>query len=109
MTDSPGFRPLTAWAMTAMLTALALINFLDKIVLGLVAVPLVAELHLSAQQFGLIAGSFFWLFSISTVAVGFLSNRVRTRWILLAMGISWAVIQVPQALTQSAAALLISA
>jgi MFS family permease len=107
MTDSPGFRPRAAWGMTVMLTALALINFLDKIVLGLVAVPLVAELNLSAQQFGLIAGSFFWLFSISTVAVGFLSNRVRTRWILLAMGISWAVIQVPQALTHSAIALLV--
>ncbi len=107
MTDSPGFRPRAAWFMTAMLTALSLINFLDKIVLGLVAVPLVSELHLSAQQFGLVAGSFFWLFSISTVVVGFLSNRVRARWILLAMGISWAVIQIPQVLTQSAVALLV--
>ncbi len=76
--------------MTGMLTVLALINFLDKIVLCLVVVPLVAGLHLSAQQFGLIAGSFFWLFSISTVVVSFPSNRVRTRWVLLAMGVSWA-------------------
>jgi MFS family permease len=107
MTDSPGFRPRAAWSMTALLTVLASINFLDKIVLGMVAVPLIAELRLSAQQFGLIAGSFFWLFSVSTVVVGFLSNRVRTRWILLAMGIGWAVLQVPQALTQSAVALLV--
>jgi MFS family permease len=94
--------------MAIMLTALALINFLDKIVLGLVAVPLVAELRLSPQQYGLIAGSFFWLFSTSTVVVGFMSNRMRTRWILLAMGISWAVMQIPQALSASAATLLIS-
>src|SRR5579862_1633180 len=65
MTASPDFEAKSAWTMTLLLTGLALINFLDKIVLGLVAVPLTAELHLSPEQFGLVAGSFFWLFSIS--------------------------------------------
>ncbi|WP_321935704.1 MFS transporter [Paraburkholderia sp. J8-2] len=106
MTESPSYEPRSAWTMTLLLTALALINFLDKIVLGMIAVPLVADLHLSPQQFGVIAGSFFWLFSASTIGVGFLANRVRTRWLLLAMGISWAVMQIPQALTTSASALL---
>ncbi|SAL85895.1 MFS transporter [Caballeronia choica] len=92
--------------MTFLLTFLALINFLDKIVLGMVAVPLMAEMHLSPSEFGLIAGSFFWLFSTSTIAVGFMSNRFQTRWLLLTMGISWALVQLPQALTSSAAALL---
>ncbi|KXU82206.1 MFS transporter [Paraburkholderia monticola] len=107
MTASPDFQAKSAWTMTVMLTGLALINFLDKIVLGLVAVPLTAELHLSPEQFGLVAGSFFWLFSISTVLVGFLSNRFPTRWLLLAMGLSWAVLQLPQAMATSALGLLI--
>ncbi|SPB13768.1 MFS transporter [Caballeronia novacaledonica] len=107
MNDSPGFQRRPAWVITAMLTGLATINFLDKVVFGMVAVPLMAEMQLSPAQFGLIAGSFFWLFSTSTVAVGFLSNRVQTRWILLAMGVSWAVMQVPQALATSAIALLV--
>ena len=107
MTDSPGFQPRSAWILTALLTGLATINFLDKIVFGMVAVPLMAEMHLSPAQFGLIAGSFFWLFSTSTIFIGFLSNRFQTRWILLAMGLSWALMQVPQALATSAAALLV--
>lgn len=107
MTDSPGFQPRPAWILTALLTGLATINFLDKIVFGMVAVPLMAEMHLSPARFGLIAGSFYWLFSISTILIGFLSNRVQTRWILLAMGVSWAVMQVPQALATSAFALLV--
>jgi MFS family permease len=90
-----------------MLAGLALVNFLDKIVLGMVAVPLMADLHLSPEKFGLIAGSFFWLFSTSTVVVGFLSNRFPTRWLLLAMGLSWALLQVPQAMATSAIGLLI--
>ncbi|MFM0340584.1 MFS transporter [Paraburkholderia fungorum] len=107
MNATPDFRAKSAWTMTLLLTGLALINFLDKIVLGLVAVPLTAELHLSPEKFGLVAGSFFWLFSISTVLVGFLSNRFQTRWLLLAMGLSWAVLQLPQAMATSAAGLLI--
>ncbi|HZZ10865.1 MAG TPA: MFS transporter [Paraburkholderia sp.] len=107
MTASPDFRATSAWTMTLLLTGLALINFLDKIVLGLVAVPLMAELHLSPARFGLVAGSFFWLFSISTILVGFLSNRFPTRWLLLAMGLSWAALQVPQAMATSAAGLLL--
>ncbi len=93
--------------MTVLLTGLALINFLDKVVIGVVAVPMTNELHLSPAQFGLIAGGFFWLFSLSTIAVGLLSNRVQTRWLLLAMGVLWAMLQVPQALGTSALWILV--
>lgn len=107
MSTSPSWQPKSAWTVTALLTGLAMINFLDKIVLGMVAVPLMADMHLSPAQFGFVAGSFFWLFSTSTVLVGFLSNRVATRWILLAMGASWSVLQLPQAFTTSTLALLL--
>jgi MFS family permease len=107
MSTSSSWQPKSAWTVTALLTGLATINFLDKIVLGMVAVPLMADMHLSPTEFGLVAGSFFWLFSTSTVLVGFLSNRVPTRWILLAMGASWSVLQIPQAFTTSILALLL--
>ncbi|WP_321962642.1 MFS transporter [Paraburkholderia sp. J7] len=107
MSTSSSWQPKSAWTVTALLTVLAMINFLDKIVLGMVAVPLMADMHLSPVQFGFVAGSFFWLFSTSTVLVGFLSNRVATRWILLAMGASWSILQLPQAFTTSTLALLV--
>jgi MFS family permease len=108
MNPPDAYRPRAAWLITLMLTALSLINFLDKIVLGMVAVPLMRELNLSPAQFGVVAGSFFWLFAVSTVLVGFLSNRIQTRWLLLVMGVMWAVIQIPQALFSSMAAFLAS-
>ena len=107
MSAPTAYQPKPAWIITALLTGLAMINFLDKIVLGMVAVPLMADMHLSPARFGVVAGSFFWLFSISTVFVGFLSNRIAARWILLAMGASWSILQVPQAFTGSAFALLV--
>lgn len=107
MNTLASYQPRSAWAMASMLTWLSLINFLDKIVLGMVAVPLMADLKLPPAEFGLIASSFFWLFSLSTVLVGFLSNRVAARWLLLTMGLSWAVLQVPLALAGSAMTILV--
>lgn len=107
MTASSDFRPRSAWTMTLLLTGLALINFLDKVVIGVVAVPMTKDLGLSHAEFGLVAGAFFWLFSISTVLVGLVSNRIQTRWVLLAMGIAWAALQIPQAVATSVFALLV--
>ena len=53
------------------------------------------ELKLSPREFGLVGSSFFLLFAFSAVATGFLVNRVQTRWVLLAMGLIWALTQFP--------------
>jgi MFS family permease len=72
-----------------------LINFADKAVIGIAAVPIMRDLQLSPRQFGLIGSSFFLLFSLSAIVTGFIVNRVQTRWALLAMGLVWALTQFP--------------
>ena len=81
--------------MTALLLLFMLINFADKVVVGLAAQPIMAELKLSPEQFGLLGSSFFFLFAISGVVVGFITNRVQTRHTLLVMAIIWSVVQFP--------------
>lgn len=105
--DSEGYEPRKAWSITGWLTVLSAINFLDKVVLGMVAVPLMNELHLSPTQFGVVAGSFFWLFSLSAVVVGFIGNRIPARWMLLGMAVFWALVQFPVSLTAGVGALII--
>ena len=102
-----GYQPRTAWSIAVLITCLALINFLDKIVLGMVAVPLMAELKLDPSTFGLLAGSFFWLFSLSSIALSFLANRYPTRWILLGLAVSWSVLQIPLTYAASAFTILL--
>jgi len=84
-----------AWLIVAMLFLFMLINFADKAVIGIAAVPIMTELHLSPRQFGLLGSSFFLLFSLSAVVTGFIVNRVQTRWALLVMGLVWALTQFP--------------
>src|SRR5262245_14860854 len=81
--------------MTALIFLFMLINFADKVVVGLAAQPIMAELKLTPEQFGLIGSSFFFLFAISAVLVGFITNRVQTRYTLLVMAIVWSLVQFP--------------
>ena len=84
-----------AWIVVALLFIFMVINFADKAVIGIAAVPIMKELELGPRQFGLVGSSFFLLFAVSSIATGFLVNRVQTRWVLLAMGFIWALTQFP--------------
>lgn len=107
MNDPTHYQPRMAWLMTVMMLCFMLVNFLDKVVLGMVAVPLMAELHLTPARFGLVAGAFYWFFSVSALLIGMLADRVATRWLLLFMGISWACLQIPIAFAGSVASIVV--
>src|ERR1700736_1281184 len=85
--------PKEAWLIVALLFLFMLINFANKVVIGIAAVPIMQELQLSPRQFGLIGSSFFLLFSVSAIVTGFIVNRVQTRWALLTMGLVSALTQ----------------
>ncbi|MBB6174373.1 MFS family permease [Nocardiopsis mwathae] len=79
----------------ALLVVFMIINFADKAVLGLTADAIMAELHLSATQFGTIAGSFYLLFSVSALLIGFVGDRVRAKPLLAGLVLIWSVAQLP--------------
>jgi predicted MFS family arabinose efflux permease len=70
-------------------------------------VPIKTELKLDPEQFGLLGSSFFFLFSISAIVVGFIVNRIATRWVLLVLAAIWALAQFPMVGTVSFTTLLI--
>ena len=105
MTAQP--TPKGAWKITFLLFLFMLVNFADKIVVGLAGVPIMTELKLDPEQFGMLGSSFFLLFSISAIVVGFIVNSVATRWVLLAMAVIWSLAQFPMVGTVSFTTLLI--
>jgi MFS family permease len=93
MTVQP--TPKGAWKITFLLFLFMLVNFADKIVVGLAGVPIMTELKLEPESFGLLGSSFFLLFSVAAIIVGFIVNRVETRWVLLILAAIWALAQFP--------------
>lgn len=84
-----------AWTVSLLVVLIAMVNWADKSVLGLSEIPLSRELGMSHGTYGLVASSFFLLFSLSSVVVGLVTNRFATRWVLLALALAWSVAQVP--------------
>ena len=95
------------WVIVASLFLFMLINFADKAVLGLVAIPLMHDMQLTHGQFGLVGSAFFLLFSISGIAIGLFADRVNMKWLLAALALIWAVAQLPLAWPTSFAVLLL--
>src|SRR4029077_20271278 len=87
--------PKGAWKITFLPFLFMLVNFADKIVVGLAGVPIMTDLKLDPEQFGLLGSSFFLLYSISAIVIGFVVNRVATRWVLLVLALIWSLAQFP--------------
>jgi MFS transporter, ACS family, D-galactonate transporter len=94
------------WTIAILLALFMYINFADKAVIGLAAVPMMRDLALSPGQWGIVGSSFFVLFSISAALVGWGADRVPAKWALAAMGIVWALAQFPMLATVSFPALV---
>ncbi|GGQ90952.1 MFS transporter [Streptomyces flaveolus] len=93
--EPPPFDRPRAWLILVMVVVFMMVNYADKSVLGLAAVPLMDELGMDKSTYGLVSSAFYVLFSVSGLVVGLLSARWSTRTLLLAMAALWAVAQLP--------------
>ena len=81
------------WLILLSIFILAVINFADKTITGLAAVPIMHDLNLNYGQWGIVGSSFFWLFSLTGMVGAALSDRFGTGKILLIMGVIWTLAQ----------------
>lgn len=97
-----------AWLTVAMLFVIQIINRADKAVLGLAATAIMADLSLSPERYGLIASSFYFLYAIGGVLVGyFFAHRFRPRLIVMVMVAVWSLSQLPIIFAASFSTLLL--
>lgn len=81
------------WVVLIILFLGFLINFADKSVVGLAVTPLMEELDLTYAQWGLIGSSFFWIFPIAAVLIGFITDKISPKIIIALMFFAWSVLQ----------------
>jgi MFS family permease len=93
-TEDGGAR---AWTITALCASFMSINYADKVIVGLAAVPLMTELHLTPSEFGLLGSAFFLFYSLSAVGVGLVADRFATKWIIAGAALIWALTLLPVA------------
>ncbi|WP_322033882.1 MFS transporter [Paraburkholderia sp. J76] len=105
--SAENYQPAKAWRTASLLFCFTALNYIDKLAVGMLAVPLMVDLKLTPTQFGLVGSSFFWLFAVAGVAGGFAANRIPATRMLLLMALTWSVLQIPMALSSSLAVLVV--
>lgn len=84
------------WLIVFLLFLVLVANSVDKAVLGFAAEPMMKELGISVEQYGLLASGFYSLFAVGGLLVAvFVAPRVRPRYILAILLLIWTISQLP--------------
>src|SRR3954468_2564577 len=83
----------TAWVVIALLFLLNAISNIDKAVIGFASVPIMEELKLGPEQWGIVGSVFFLLYSLSAVLGGVLADRFGTKIVIAGMVVIWCAVQ----------------
>jgi len=97
-----------AWAMLIFLFTLTVICNVDKAIIGFASVPLMEELKLDSEQWGIVGSSFFLLYSLSAILVGGLADKIGTKKVIAGMSAIWVVVQTATVFVTSLPYLLIT-
>ena len=79
------------WIILGFLFMLSVLNYTDKSVLGLAAQPIMSELNLSYDQFGLVGSVFFVTYAVGGIIIGVLTYRINTKYLLMVIAVGWTV------------------
>ena len=92
LVDQPNHHIKGAWQAAAILCLTNYFSAVDRYITGVVMIPIKADLKLSDTEVGLIQGlGFALLYALLTMPMGWLSDRVSRRNIIIAGTIAWTV------------------
>jgi MFS family permease len=82
------------WTVLVLLFFGMFINFADKSITGLAAVPIMKEFNLSYADWGLVGSSYYWLYPITGIFGAAWADRVGAKKVLGFLMLTWAVLQI---------------
>ena len=79
------------WIMLALLSCAFFFHQADRVLFGLLTIPIQDELHLTDLQIGWINTSLFCTLAVTTPLAGFLGDRFSRKWIITASLLFWSL------------------
>ncbi len=89
------------WAIVALLFFATTINYFDRFLIGILAPLLETEIGWTELEYGYIVASFQFAYALGTLLVGYLIDRIGTRWGLAFSVTLWSVASMLHAAARS--------
>ncbi|TWE05018.1 sugar phosphate permease [Neobacillus bataviensis] len=97
-----------AWVIIFLLFLLTVISNADKAIVGFASVPIMKELGLSPEQWGVVGSVFFLLYSLSAVLGGSLADKIGAKKVIAGMVAVWSIVQFSTIFVSSFSYLLVT-
>lgn len=80
-----------AWLVVGLLWFVALLNYLDRLMITSMREWIVADITMSDARFGLLTSVFLWIYGLVSPVGGFLADRYSRKWVIMASLGVWSV------------------
>ncbi len=77
------------WWVCGLLLLATMVNYMDRLTLGLLAPRIQTELHLSDLDYARVESGFAVAFALGAIGMGWLADRVSVRWMYPAVLVVW--------------------
>ena len=79
------------WVMLALLACAFFFHQADRVLFGLLTIPIQDDLHLTDLQIGFVNTSLFCTLAVTTPLAGFLGDRLSRKWIITVSLVFWSL------------------
>ena len=87
-----GMLSRRAWLTVGLLWGIALLNYLDRLMITTMRDPLKADIVMTEAQFGLLTSVFLWVYGLFSPLGGFLADRFGRRNVILGSLLIWSAV-----------------
>lgn len=96
------------WLVVAMLCVVGCLNYLDRMMIATMRSSIVAEIHMTDAQFGLLTSVFLWVYGFLSPFAGFMADKFNKSRIIIISLLVWSTVTFLTAFATSFGHLLVT-